>query len=738
MSLEQVGVERPHFFNAKEVVVLAKNFQISRHQYSLLAKGLSFIPAPDIGMDQKAQLQLDIQNYHRKIKLATYFRFSNTNTEEILPFVGTSNWTPSNYDLPPEVQTLIEEDLKTFNDHYKSFQEKSNISLEETQALRELKHTKHIVIKPADKGSAVVILSREAYIMEVERQLNDTEYYKQLEKPIYMETVPMIATILDTLKKKKFINSKQRQYLMGNLQPRERRFYILPKIHKDPNKWTVPYELPPGRPIVSDCGSETYFTAEYLDYYLNPLSTKHPAYVRDTSHFLDIVNSLTIPSDFYFFSMDVDSLYTNIPIQDGIECVKNILKKYPDAKRPDQELIQLLEINLTRNDFMFNDKYYLQIKGTAMGKKFAPAYANIFMANWEEEALSKCEKKPACYLRYLDDIWGIWMGSREEFEEFVGVLNSHDPSIKLKTEINDRSIDFLDTTVFKGENFHINSKLDVKVHFKNTDTHALLHKKSFHPSHTFRGIVKSQLLRFKRICTKEEDFMEAVKVLFKVLRTRGYSRTFLRHCLKNFQVRKENNKEGLIPLITTFSSVSKILNTRIKQNFQQLLGEKDIIPNVKVISAYRRNRNLRELLVQAKLPPLKRKKAQRLAIHFTTLKFIKNDKEKKWIGIQQAFSFNSKNCVYVIFCTTCGKKYVGETKNALSTRIVQHLYNIRNKKEVDTPLVKHFLDHGLTSLKMAGLQRNIIWTDWERKKRERYWIFALGTREPFGMNVKYN
>lgn len=91
-----------------------------------------------------------------------------------------------------------------------------------------------------------------------------------------------------------------------------------------------------------------------------------------------------------------------------------------------------------------------------------------------------------------------------------------------------------------------------------------------------------------------------------------------------------------------------------------------------------------------------------------------------------------------MFCVQCGAKYVGETKNTLSTRMMQHRYNIRNKKEVDTPLVKHFLLHGIDSVRMAGLQRGAVWTDWERRKKERYWIFSLGTREPFGLNARIN
>lgn len=409
---------------------MAKNFILSGPQKSLLNKGLSFIPTLEIDKEQRSNLQLDIQNYHRRIKLAAYFGHSTGIGK--LPFTISSEWNPPLEKLPQEIGKLIHKDLDTLKKYFKVIKEKYNISLEEVKALRELQNAKHIVIKPADKGSAIVILSREQYVLEVQRQLQDTEYYQKLDKPIFLDTIPMVAKIIDSLKRKKFINSKQHKYLIGGSQPRERRFYILPKIHKEPKKWTIPFEVPPGRPIVSDCNSETYFTAEYLDYYLNPLSVKHSAYVKDTYHFIELVKNLRIPINSYFFSMDVDALYTNIPIQAGIDCVKKVFEENPDHKRPDAELLQLLDINLTRNDFMFDNQYYLQVKGTAMGKKFAPAYANLFMANWEKEAIAKCKKKPAQYLRYLDDIWGVWTGSKLEFQEFVDTLNSHDPSITLK------------------------------------------------------------------------------------------------------------------------------------------------------------------------------------------------------------------------------------------------------------------------------------------------------------------
>lgn len=720
---------------AQNVIILSKQFTPTQAQLDVLNRGLTFIPTMDLGKGQKNQLRLDIQNYHRKISLATYYR--DEQHSEPLPFILPSTWTPPKHKLPEEIHLLIDKDRKDFNKYYKFHMEKPNVTDVEVEAIRQLRRLKHIIIKPADKGSSVVILDREQYITEVLRQLNDKTYYKKLDEPIYLKTIPTVHDIIDTLKNKKFINYKQEIYLKGDKEPRARRFYILPKIHKDPKKWTIPYELPPGRPIVSDCGSETYQTAEYIDYFLNPLSTLHPSYVKDTYHFVEIVESLKIPENSMFFSLDVDSLYTNIDINAGLATVKKFFQRYPRANRPDDEILQLLEINLTKNDFVFNEQFYLQIKGTAMGKKFAPSYANIFMANWEEEVLAKCPIKPLHYLRYLDDIWGVWCHSLEEFEQFMKILNDHDPSITLKHTIDQSSVDFLDTTVYKGPSFLSTGKLEVKVFFKDTDTHALLFKTSFHPRHTFRGLIKSQLLRFFRICTQNRDFWEAVKTLFGALRKRGYSRTFLRQCLKTFREEKLINKKEIIPFITQYSSISTILNRKIKSNFDLILGQSGILNNYEIISAYRRNKNLRDILVKAKLKSLQCPKNTPLE-NFCSLKYVKSTVDRTIYKIKQEFVPQTTNIVYLIFCAKCGKKYVGETRNSIMVRMWQHRYNIKNKKDNNTPLVRHFISHGLQALKIAGIQSNRTWTTKQRKAMERRWIYLLNTKQPNGLNIKYN
>ena len=540
--------------------------------------------------------------YHRRLKLRLFFTGQDRSNPPL--FTAPSDWTPPDDLLPPEMKVLIKEDkaaLKTFKKPYLQH----NLSTEEQKCLKRLIHNKNIVIKKADKGSAIVIQDRDKYILEAMKQLNDREYYHELDKPIYLETIPLIDELVNELFIDGFINVKQKMYLKGTSDPRLRRFYTLPKIHKDPEKWTVPYIIPKGRPIVSDCNSETCRTAEFIEHHLHPLSIRHPSYLKDTSHFIKIINNLKIPINSYLFTIDINSLYTNISTEAGLKAVKHMFKKYPDKARPEKVLLQLLEINLTRNDFEFNNEYFLQIKGTAMGKRFAPSYANIFMAEWERKALLKCKKKPFIYLRYLDDIFGIWTYNKRDFWKFIKTLDSFDPSIRLDTNIDKKQINYLDTTIYKDDNFTHTQKLQSKVYFKTTDTHALLHRDSFHPRHTFEGLVKSQLIRFKRISSKTSDFNHSTKILFSALRSRGYTRSLLRRCFKTFQDRKtKTTKQQFLPLVTDFTKTHTMIHRRFKNNFQKFIIEQGLLKNTKVISAYRRQRNLGDLLTRARLPDL--------------------------------------------------------------------------------------------------------------------------------------
>ena len=84
-------------------------------------------------------------------------------------------------------------------------------------------------------------------------------------------------------------------------------------------------------------------------------------------------------------------------------------------------LVRMLELILKCNNFTFNRKHFLQVNGTAMGTRVAPTYANLFMAHFEETYVYfyRNNYKPRIWFRFIDDIWGIFSGNRNDFQTFV-------------------------------------------------------------------------------------------------------------------------------------------------------------------------------------------------------------------------------------------------------------------------------------------------------------------------------
>ena len=98
----------------------------------------------------------------------------------------------------------------------------------------------------------------------------------------------------------------------------------------------------------------------------------------------------TTNKDMLLVSMDVTSLYTNIPTNEGIDTVSETLNSPSTFKRmltSPEEVVEFLRLILTANNFKFNDEHFLQIKGCAMGTICAPSYANIFMGKFEEKLI---------------------------------------------------------------------------------------------------------------------------------------------------------------------------------------------------------------------------------------------------------------------------------------------------------------------------------------------------------------
>lgn len=647
------------------ILNLSKNFKVQKHHASVLGKGLSFVPVNNKTPIEQFSSGIDKVVRMLKIKFCS-FKFSQNNRQN--RFRIPSNYSPHPGTYPPEIEELdilLKQELRKLP---KCSRVRDNLDKTDKVAIKELMDNQDIVIKPADKGSAIVIMDREDYIFEAERQLGVSRHYKQIDEPQLPKNCEIFNRILSEMRLKKLISTKEYNHLYSSKDSRERIFYLLPKIHKESCKWTVPNKIPPGRPIVSDINSESYAIARFIDFHLAPFATRHPSYVKNTYDFLDKLSKIKTHSNALLISLDVDSLYTNIDNEMGIKAVTEIFAT--DPKPIHKYIIRLLQLSLEGNDFVFNNKHYLQISGTAMGKKMAPKYADITLSYWESLNLPKCDKQPRIYLRYLDDIFMIWEHDRDSFNQFFQTLNTAHPNIKLKSNIQENELEFLDVLIYKGENFGKYNTFDTKVYFKPTDSHALLHKDSFHPKHTFSGIIKSQLVRFGRICQLEKDFDEATSILFTALYPRGYSKRFLR---------------------------------KLKQDVKTKFFPADHLRGMQ---------------------PCKGKRCS-ICSHVNDCKTV--DINNKSIRLFANGNCNTTAAIYLLGCKQCPMTfYVGQTIN-LRNRFIAHLSSIR--KNSDKQVHQHFSsdNHSIADVTISILEVPKSANQQLLDRLERQWIDKLNT-----------
>ena len=170
----------------------------------------------------------------------------------------------------------------------------------------------------------------------------------------------------------------------------------------------------------------------------------------------------------------------------------------------------------------------------------AVAFANIFMGKVETEILSQSAPKPLAWKQYIDDIFSLWDTSREDLTQFIDQANKHHPTIKFTAEISDTETTFLDTSVYKGERFTNESVLDIRTHYKPTETFQYTHFSSCHPPGVKKGFIKGEALRLLKTNSSKTAFEGKIKLFQSHLIDRGYPEGLVQRTLSevNFENRK--------------------------------------------------------------------------------------------------------------------------------------------------------------------------------------------------------
>ena len=155
-------------------------------------------------------------------------------------------------------------------------------------------------------------------------------------------------------------------------------------MHKEINNG-----LPPFRPILSVIGAPTHRLVKFLLPFLTPF-TQNEFTFTNSFHFAE--NICKQNTNLYMASLGVDSLFTNIPLDETIDiCFDSLYKDDENTpKIPNDVFRNLLTVVTKESFFMFNNKFYKQIDGVVMGSPLRPALANIFMCNFENKWLKDC------------------------------------------------------------------------------------------------------------------------------------------------------------------------------------------------------------------------------------------------------------------------------------------------------------------------------------------------------------
>ena len=170
--------------------------------------------------------------------------------------------------------------------------------------------------------------------------------------------------------------------------------------------------------------------SEFVSFHLNPLVQTVPSYIKNTTHLLNKLKNLDVlPANAILITLDVSSLYTNIPTNEGSYACRKFLDQRTDFLL---NLFATLCVSvLTINNFVFNGEHFVQQHGTAVGTRMAPAFANLFMGNFEEKALRGFQDKPLFWFGYIDDIFMVWKHGNEKLDSFIAYREQHPPHYKI-------------------------------------------------------------------------------------------------------------------------------------------------------------------------------------------------------------------------------------------------------------------------------------------------------------------
>ena len=529
---------------------------VPEYSIAVLSYGAGWIPTPSFNQNQ---FHLDAVNTANKQCWAAVFKDSPVDSVPVLPaaLLKKSFTSPCTSATDPVINqgaTVI----KNFGENLVPQPCPSNMNRFEREGLnwlREATKSGSIAISQADKGGCILIVTPELVLLSTSGKLADPSRYKPLGAT---DPLPGLRSQLINKWKSainnKYVSVTEAKGTVGLIHnPENKRSadgftistsdwfkpgipypYPLFKIHKlTSEELEQPGIEPPVRLITDLHDGVTARSDKFLVWkWLSALAKDYATdLVKDTSEFLtflgDLESKSSVSDDFIAFSLDVVSLYDTLKL----ELVQEALEDAYNTCRPDWSpifknwLTDIIIFSFKSAVVKFQDSWFGVADGVPTGGVPSVDCANIAVF-FVLKRIFSFQPQLRAYLivfrRFVDDGCGLFDGSPSDFitwfevvrtvsvEQFgLDLTRNHGPVTSFSQ--------FLDVR-FK----YNNGSLTTDIHKKETDANRYLFYSSAHPPHTFRSIVFSQALRYRRIINDDVILFQRLKELESNFLNSGY------------------------------------------------------------------------------------------------------------------------------------------------------------------------------------------------------------------------
>jgi len=491
------------------------------------------------------QCQKDFQEMRKRIEV----ELDRAKSNDVVPFVVNKNVLDISFSVVS--RHLFDKTVFNRNRFHKS---KFGINKMINKSFEFLVEN-NLVVTCADKNMGLTIMDFDWYNYEVNNHLNNLTVYKRMTPDWSLNTIEVYAELFEVIMgiSNKYTKKYLSKFLDTMLEPDQEfpppYFYIIPKLHKNPIS---------SRPITPSFAWITSDISKFLANKWSPL-LKKCGYILPNSlqlvKDLEAINSSeSLPLTANLYTWDIKNMYTNIDLDDLYIRIKAMLIRLNIRPEEAEYQVNLLKWVNNNSYVKYQDSWYKQIKGLAMGSAVAPVAANLYMAKILIESFGEHNNMywdSIIYIRsYIDDVFAIMS---EDFSmEIIGnrISATSIPSgFDLEGNMSNK-VSFLDLNLGIALNVNpldnVFASVTISPYNKDTNVHAYTDTDSYYPYNYRYSWIRGESIRLIRNSDTLDYYEKALFEFKHFLQNRKYPIVEIN---KNLTINNYSDRNNLLNVV---------------------------------------------------------------------------------------------------------------------------------------------------------------------------------------------